>query len=290
MGKNAKSGSVLVVGGGIAGIQASLDLADSGYKVYLVEKKSSIGGHMAQFDKTFPTNDCAMCTLSPKLVECGTHPNVEILTLSEVDNIKGEAGNFNVTVNRKARYVDTGKCTGCGECVQNCPVKYEIYKQPSREIQYHVEPADQKKINDIIEQFGTTPGALMLVLQAINHEFGYLGKDVLRYTAQKMNVPLSLIYRIVTFYSAFSLVPRGRHTISVCIGTTCYVRGAEKIMDLLTENLRIQPGETTDDLRFSLETVRCLGCCSLAPVLTVDGETHGKVKPSNVTELLTDYE
>src|SRR5210317_2602034 len=87
-------GDVLVVGGGISGIQASLDLADSGYKVYLVESKSAIGGHMAQLDKTFPTNDCAMCTISPKLVSAGTHRNIEILTNAEVSKLEGEAGNF----------------------------------------------------------------------------------------------------------------------------------------------------------------------------------------------------
>ena len=116
------TGSVLVVGGGIAGIQASLDLADSGYFVYLVDKNSAIGGVMAQLDKTFPTNDCSMCIISPKLVEAGRHLNIELLTLSEIEEISGEAGNFTVTVSEKARYVDLDKCTACGECVKVCPV------------------------------------------------------------------------------------------------------------------------------------------------------------------------
>jgi heterodisulfide reductase subunit A len=113
--------SVLVVGGGIAGIQASIDLANMGLQVYLVERSPSIGGRMAQLDKTFPTNDCSMCILAPKMIECAGHPNVDLLTYSEVEEVKGEAGSFLVRVRRKARYVDVARCTGCGDCVEKCP-------------------------------------------------------------------------------------------------------------------------------------------------------------------------
>ncbi len=116
-------GSVAVVGGGIAGIQAALDLADSGFKTYLIESRPSIGGVMSQLDKTFPTNDCAMCILSPKLVETGRHPNIEMLSYSDVRSITGKAGDFSVKVIRKARYVDETKCTGCGTCTEKCPSK-----------------------------------------------------------------------------------------------------------------------------------------------------------------------
>ena len=121
--KNGKPvGAVMVVGGGIGGMQASLDLADSGFKVYLVEKLPAIGGYMAALDKTFPTNDCAMCTLSPRLVEIANHRNIEVLTDTELLKLDGEAGHFTATVNHTARYIDLKKCTGCGDCAEVCPV------------------------------------------------------------------------------------------------------------------------------------------------------------------------
>lgn len=118
-------GSVAVIGGGIAGVQSSLDLANSGFKVYLIESKPSIGGVMAQLDKTFPTLDCSACILSPKLVEASRHPNIELLTYSEVCGLSGEAGNFTLTVNKKSRYVDADKCVGCGDCIAKCPKKVD---------------------------------------------------------------------------------------------------------------------------------------------------------------------
>lgn len=124
---NNKIGSVLVVGGGIAGIQSALDLAESGYYVYLVEKSPAIGGVMAQLDKTFPTNDCSMCILSPKLVECGRHLNIEVITYSDILKVEGKPGKFKVKIRKKARSIDLNKCTGCGECYNNCPVKSKIY-------------------------------------------------------------------------------------------------------------------------------------------------------------------
>jgi heterodisulfide reductase subunit A len=118
---NGSIGAVMVVGGGVAGVQAALDLANAGVKVYLVEKSPAIGGAMAQLDKTFPTNDCSMCILAPKLVEAGRHENIEILTYAEVEKVEGEPGRFKATVRKKARRVDLAACNSCGDCLAACP-------------------------------------------------------------------------------------------------------------------------------------------------------------------------
>jgi len=117
--------NVLIVGGGIAGIQAALDIADGGYKVYLVERDPSIGGHMIQLDKTFPTLDCSSCILTPKMSAVGSHPNIELMTYSEVEEVSGYIGNFKVKIRKKARYVDEDKCNGCGVCQEKCPIKVD---------------------------------------------------------------------------------------------------------------------------------------------------------------------
>ena len=118
---------VLVIGGGIAGMQASLDVADAGYQVCLAERTPWIGGHMSQLDKTFPTNDCAMCTISPKLTEVGQHPAIELITNAEIKEVSGEAGAFHVRVSQKPRYIDEGKCTACGQCAEACRLKGKVF-------------------------------------------------------------------------------------------------------------------------------------------------------------------
>ena len=115
--------ATLVVGGGIAGIQAALEIADAGDKVYLVEKEPSIGGHMIQLDKTFPTLDCSSCILTPKMTRVGSHPSIELLSYSQVEEVSGYIGNFKVKIRKKARYVDAEKCNGCGLCQEKCPIK-----------------------------------------------------------------------------------------------------------------------------------------------------------------------
>ncbi|MBI5001439.1 MAG: FAD-dependent oxidoreductase [Euryarchaeota archaeon] len=144
----SKIGAVLVVGGGIGGMQSALDLANSGFKVYLLEEKPAIGGVMAQLDKTFPTNDCSMCIMSPKLVEVGRHPNIELITYADLEEVSGEAGNFHVKVRRKAGFVDMEKCTGCGECANSCTVELP---------------------NEFDEEFGTRKAIYIPYPQAIPH-------------------------------------------------------------------------------------------------------------------------
>lgn len=126
MTKTKPLGSVLVVGGGIAGIQSALDLADSGYYVYMVEQTPSIGGAMSQLDKTFPTNDCSMCIMSPKLVEVGRHVNIELITYADIESVDGKAGHIKVRIKKRARSIKPDLCTGCGACVESCPVTQQI--------------------------------------------------------------------------------------------------------------------------------------------------------------------
>jgi len=133
MSENGKQPAALIIGAGIAGIQAALDIADAGFRVYLVERDPSIGGHMSQLDKTFPTLDCSACIMTPKMVDVARHPNIEMLTYSEVEWVEGEAGHFRARIRKKARSVDAVKCTGCGICTKECPIRNEAYL-PARQV------------------------------------------------------------------------------------------------------------------------------------------------------------
>jgi len=145
------------------------------------------------------------------------------------------------------------------------------------------------KIDSIIEQYGARESALLAILQDIQAKEKYLPKDGLEYVSQKMHIPLVRIFRIATFYNALSLKPRGLHKIDVCLGTACHVRGGSKILEKIERDLGVSVGETTKDNRFTLESVRCIGCCSLGPVAVVDGKVFGRLGQDKVSGLLKEF-
>ena len=149
---------------------------------------------------------------------------------------------------------------------------------------------DKSKIDEIIEKYNGDSGSLIQVLLEIQRENRWLSKEAIEKVSQKLKVPLNRIQHIVTFYKAFSLVPKGRHEVHVCTGTACHVRGAPRLLDSVQDLIGIKPGETDQDLKFSLDTVSCVGCCALGPVMVVDGEYHGKMAPAKSEDVLKNYE
>ena len=150
-------------------------------------------------------------------------------------------------------------------------------------------PEELSVVDTVIERYRSKPGSLIPVLEEIQEAIGYLPKSIQKRVALALRIPFSEVYGVVTFYSFFTMVPKGRHTIRCCLGTACYVRGGKKNLEKLAEILKVSPGETTDDRRFSLETVRCLGACGLAPVTMVDEDTYRQVKPSQLPDTLEPY-
>ncbi len=283
-----KKGSVMIVGGGIGGMQASLDLADSGFKVHLVQRDSSIGGIMSMLDKTFPTGDCAMCMISPKMVDVGRHMNIEVHSCSELVQLKGDAGDFTATLRQNARSVDKSKCTGCGECTRNCPVR-NVIQVPSPACLPELEPQWNQVMNEVLETYQESSTSLIAILQDINHRLKYLPQPVLTHISSRLKIPESHILSVATFYNAFSLIPVGRHVIEICSGTACHVKGSKRLLDRLKEELQVDAGRTTQDNRFTLRTVNCIGCCALAPAMRIDGETYGHLKVSSLPKILKDH-
>jgi NADH-quinone oxidoreductase subunit E len=146
-----------------------------------------------------------------------------------------------------------------------------------------------KEIDKIIERYERKESAILAILQDIQVKERYLPKEVLEHVGEQLHIPLNKIYRIATFYRAFSLKPRGRHEICVCMGTACHVRGAQRIGDQINLELGIRPGETTEDQNFTLETVNCLGVCAAGPVLAIDGQYFGKMSPAKVEGTLKKF-
>ena len=149
---------------------------------------------------------------------------------------------------------------------------------------------DNERIDQIIDKHQGEASSLIQVLLEIQSENHWLPKEVLERVHKKLQIPLSRIQHITSFYKAFSLVPKGRHEVHICMGTACHVRGAKRILETVQDQTGIKPGETDLDLKFSLETVNCLGCCALGPVIEINGKTHGKVSTSNTADVLKNYD
>jgi len=164
------------------------------------------------------------------------------------------------------------------------------YPQNLEEINADLTPEVMVQVDEIIERLKDTPGSLITVLAEAQGITGYLPVELQEHVAAGMNIPSSTVYGVVTFYSFFSMVPKGRHIIKLCLGTACYVRGIQEVANRLENALQIKVGETTEDRRFSLEAVRCLGACGLAPVMVVDEDTHGDVTPESALKIVNGYE
>lgn len=156
-------------------------------------------------------------------------------------------------------------------------------------VKVKLKDSDIKKINDICASFNNDPGELINVLHKTQGEFGYLPAEVQEVVAEELNVSVAKVYGVVTFYSFFTMLPKGKHPISICTGTACYVRGAENVLEELKKELNIEVGETTPDGKFSISCLRCVGACGLAPVVTVGEKVYGRVAPEGVKEILEEY-
>ncbi len=148
---------------------------------------------------------------------------------------------------------------------------------------------DVAAVEAILEKYPQVRGNLIGILHEVQNHFHYLPEAELRYISKRTGIPITQIYSIVNFYNRFSLTPKGRNEVCVCLGTACHVNGAEKVLNAIREKLHIEPGETTDDMRYSLEEVRCIGACSLAPAVVINEETYGQVTPRQVGKMLDKY-
>ena len=149
---------------------------------------------------------------------------------------------------------------------------------------------DISRVDQIVDRYKSDKSALIQILLDIESENRWLPGDVLKRVSERLDIPMSRIYHIASFYKAFHLNPRGRYTISLCMGTACHVRGSPRILDKLIEFLKIKAGQTTEDQKFTLDTVNCLGCCAMGPVMAVEAEYHGKLSVFKVEEILATYD
>ena len=148
---------------------------------------------------------------------------------------------------------------------------------------------DKQKVEAVLDRYQRDRGLLVSILQDVQSEFYYLPEDAIIEVSRGLEIPLTQVYSVATFFKTFSLKPRGRHLINVCLGTACHVRGAVRILDKMERDLNVKPGETTGDLRFTLETVNCVGACALGPIMIIDGKYHGQMSTDKVDSILKDY-
>ncbi len=147
----------------------------------------------------------------------------------------------------------------------------------------------EEKVEEIIREYDSSRDSLISILQDVQSEYRYLPESILKLVARKLGLPLIQVYGVATFFKAFSLKPRGKHLLSVCLGTACHVRGAPAVLDEVERKLCIEPGETSEDMQFTLETVNCLGACALGPIMVMDGEYHGQMVPGKVQATINRY-
>ena len=161
--------------------------------------------------------------------------------------------------------------------------------QPAERVE--TEEIDYMQLDGIIEDdFNNDKENLIMILQAIQRQYNYLPRPALNYLSTKIGIPFSKIYGVATFYSTFSLEPRGRNIISICLGTACHVRGADRVRERIEDTLKVGDGQTTEDMRFTMESVRCIGCCSLGPVVKINEDMHGRIAPDEAVKVLDQYE
>jgi NADH-quinone oxidoreductase subunit E len=188
-------------------------------------------------------------------------------------------------------------------CYSDCleklgaPGTSAVYKAPApvvakklKERSAYENPADEKTVAAILNKYREERGNMLPVLLGINRTFNYLPRPALEHVADDLHMPLADILRVATFYNAFSLVPRGKYIVSVCLGTGCFVKGSPRLLERLERELKIKSGSTTEDMMFSLEPVRCIGCCALAPAVRINEDTFGRLTPDNIPKILKLYE
>ncbi|MFA4902832.1 MAG: NAD(P)H-dependent oxidoreductase subunit E [Desulfobaccales bacterium] len=176
-------------------------------------------------------------------------------------------------------------------CLEACPIRYQVQLPEDERAARtaYAQATDEDLVAAIIDRYRETPGNLLPILLGVNKKFNWLPRCAIEHVSDELRIPVSEILRVATFYNAFSLVPRGKHIISVCLGTGCFVKGSPRLLDRLERELGIKHGQTTEDFMFSLEVVRCIGCCALAPAMRVGDDTFGRLSPSAVPKILKSY-